>query len=532
MKKFTLILLLTQLSFSQTIEDAWVYFKNKPSSTTFLANPLSMLTQRAIDRRVAQNISIDITDVPVEESFISQIKSSSGITIMAKSRWLNCLHIRGTQSNINNLKSLPFVDKVVWARKNLNITPKIQKVDKWKNEVAEKINYNYGNSANQVQMLNIHELHKQNFEGEGKIIAVMDGGFPGVDKASSFQNLRTNNQILGGYNFPDANDNIYTRNSHGTNCLSAIGSIVDGKLIGTAPKSKFYLFITEVEEFENPVEESYWVEAAELADYYGVDVISTSLGYVVYDDAGYSHTSADMVGDKTFASKGSNIAFSKGIVLVTAAGNSGASANPYISTPSDANGCLCVGAVDSSKMKASFSSIGLPNSIQIKPDVMAKGVSASVSNTSGTITTSNGTSFSTPIMAGAIASFWSARPTLTAKEIVDIVRKSSDRFSNPNKQYGYGIPDFQLALNSTLDNSSFDTNLVDVSPNPAKDFVKITVNNLNNNIFVLYNAFGQKIIQQVFDRNENIIELQSLPKGIYYYELTANGSLKGKLIKN
>ena len=50
-------------------------------------------------------------------------------------------------------------------------------------------------------------------------------------------------------------------------------------MVGTAPDASYYLFITEDDTTENPVEESHWVEAAEEADSLGVDIINTSLGY-------------------------------------------------------------------------------------------------------------------------------------------------------------------------------------------------------------------------------------------------------------
>jgi len=117
-----LLLMVSSVIFSQ--EDAWVYFKDKPNAQTYLDNPLTMLTQRALDRRTAQNISLNLTDVPLEATYINQVKLSSGITVMAKSKWLNALHIRGTQNNILSLKALSFVDKVVFANKNLNTTSK------------------------------------------------------------------------------------------------------------------------------------------------------------------------------------------------------------------------------------------------------------------------------------------------------------------------------------------------------------------------------------------------------------------------
>src|SRR5690606_21523950 len=137
-------------------------------------------------------------------------------------------------------------------------------------------------SGNQVTMLNGHVLHQQDYTGTGKIIAVMDAGFPGVDVAQPFQRLRDNNQIHGGYNFVDRNTDIYSRNSHGTLVLSTMGCYVPDQLVGTSPDSQYYLFITEDTGSENPVEESYLVEAAEAADSLSVDVINTSLGYFLY----------------------------------------------------------------------------------------------------------------------------------------------------------------------------------------------------------------------------------------------------------
>ena len=153
----------------------------------------------------------------------------------------------------------------------------------------------------------------------------MDGGFPEVDVIQPFQRLRDNNKILGGYNFVDRNADIYTRNSHGTLVLSTMGGYTEGQLVGTAPDASYYLFITEDTGSENPIEESNWVEAAEMADSLGVDVITTSLGYFNYDDPDYSYSYEDLDGMTTFASRGAQIAFSRGMFIVVSAGNSGAS---------------------------------------------------------------------------------------------------------------------------------------------------------------------------------------------------------------
>ncbi|MDP5098007.1 MAG: S8 family serine peptidase, partial [Flavobacterium sp.] len=130
---------------------------------------------------------------------------------------------------------------------------------------------------NQIQMLNGHLLHQQNYTGAGKIIAVLDSGFINVNSVQPFQRLFTNNLILGGYNYVSQNTDVYTLHNHGTMVLSCMGGYVDGQLVGTAPDAQYYLFVTEDVASENPVEESYWVEAAEEADRLGVDVITSSL---------------------------------------------------------------------------------------------------------------------------------------------------------------------------------------------------------------------------------------------------------------
>ena len=537
MKKlyFLLILIIANFGYAQ-IEDAWVYFNDKPSSATFLANPLSMLTQRAIDRRTAQNISIDISDVPVEQTYITQISAATGITVMAKSKWLNALHIRGTQTDIQALTGLGFVNHVTFANHSLNpggrISQNSNKIQAVNKNLDAQVSYNYGGSQNQIEMLNGHLLHQQNFTGQGKIIAVLDAGFPGVNSAAPFQNLITNNQILGGYNFPDANTNYFTRNNHGSNVLSTMGGFADGQLVGTAPNAQYYLFITEDVNSENPVEESYWVEAAELADYYGVDVINSSLGYFDYDNTNYSYQYNDMIGNKTFASRGANMAFNKGIVVVISAGNSGATAEPHIATPADAIGALTIGAVNSAEVYASFSSIGPSFDGRIKPDVCAKGAGTTVSSPSGTIYTSNGTSFSSPVMAGMVATFWSAVPNLTAQQVVNFVRQSADNYNAPTNQKGYGIPDFQLALTNALNLETIDTNQsFVVYPNPSENQITFQLEKNQKGILYFYDVLGKNILTKEISENNNTLDIQNLSKGVYYYKFESNKVFKGKIIK-
>ena len=132
----------------------------------------------------------------------------------------------------------------------------------------------------------------------------MDGGFPGVNTASTFSRLRDNNQILGGYDYVNRNADFYTGISHGAMVLSTMGGYKDGELVGTAPDASYYLFITEERDNEWPLELSLWVEAAEEADRLGADILTTSLGYTEFDNPNYNFTYNDMNGITAFISKG------------------------------------------------------------------------------------------------------------------------------------------------------------------------------------------------------------------------------------
>jgi hypothetical protein len=115
MKKTVLIIVLLISAFSYSQEEAWVYFKDKPNSQYYLANPLQMLSQRALNRRVIQNIPLDLKDVPIHQPYIDQIVAIPGITVKASSKWMNCLHIRGSQAVIQSVRSLSFVDFISLA---------------------------------------------------------------------------------------------------------------------------------------------------------------------------------------------------------------------------------------------------------------------------------------------------------------------------------------------------------------------------------------------------------------------------------
>lgn len=535
------LLVLAFLCFQLSVyaqEDAWVYLTDKENVAASIANPIAILTQKAIDRKTAHNVAIDERDVPVNENYISQLKTQSGITVLAKSKWFNAVHVRGLESDINALSALTFIDDIVFADGGLNA--KIANPKKVANKFEYELQsvsttFNYGDAANQIEMFNGDDLHLANYTGSGMTVAVIDAGFPSVDTNPGFDRVRDAGNILGTYDFVNRDADVYnnTQSNHGTLVFSDMAGYLENTFVGTAPDANYYLFITENAPTENPIEESLWVEAAERADSLGVDIINTSLGYKTYDNPNYTHSSADLDGNTTYITKGANIAFEKGMLLVTSAGNSGANG---VFAPADAAGVLSIGAVKSDGTYASFSSVGSAFQPTQKPDVVAQGQASYVINTSGGVSTVNGTSFSSPILAGGITCLWQALPNLTNAQIMQLVRESASQYTAPDYYLGYGIPDLSLALQQGLsvNDEVLEPIAIKVYPNPAKQFVYVKLpSSITTAQLKLYTVLGKKVLNVALYSQQSKVNVSELPRGVYLIKIESeSGSKTSKLILN
>ncbi len=539
MKKllFILTLLIAQYGFGQ-IQDAWVFFADKENVQEALDDPITILTQESLDRKQLHNVPIDERDVPVNENYIDQIKNSNGITVYSKSKWMNCVYIRGTQANIEDLLDLPFVTGVEYADPDLNLFPISGKVqDKFEmEEVTQRIIYNYGAAANQIEMLAGDFLHEQDFTGSGMIVAVLDSSFPNASTNPGFSEMVNDGRLLGTWDFVLDQVDATGTGTHGIRTTSDIGGFIQDEFVGTAPEASFYLFRTEDGTSENPVEEAYWVEALERADSLGVDVTNTSLSYRDFDNSNYDHTYDDLDGQTTFAARGANIALEKGMIMVSSAGNSGNSGFPWVATPADAPGVLTIGAVTSNGSYASFSSIGPTTDGRIKPDVMAQGQNAAVIDDNGNVDFNNGTSFSSPIMAGAITCLWQSRPEVPNYLIMQLVRESAHLYNNPTNFMGYGIPNFEDAYNALqilgIENEFLINNFA-LYPNPVDTQVNISFpQGITDAQFSLYNVLGELVLQTEITSERNYVGMDHLKRGMYLVSIQSQGkAVSFKLIK-
>lgn len=538
MKKLLLVfaILCIQQSVAQN-QDAWVIFADKENVEASLADPILIMTQEAIDRKTLQGTPIDERDVPINENYVTQIKNASGITVLSKSKWMNCVYIIGSQSNIEALLDLPFVTHVEYADTSLNLFPGAPIENKFALEEAnQRINYNYGSAANQIEMLSGDYLHELDYTGEGMIVAVLDAGFPSIDTNPGFQKMRDENRILGTYDFEARTENVDGTSSHGFNTSSDIGGFLQDEFVGTAPQASFYFFVTEYTPTETPAEEAWWVEALERSDSLGVDVVNTSLGYRVFDNPNYDYSYEDLDGQTTFSARGANIAFDKGMILVTSAGNSGNSSFPTVGTPGDSPGTLTIGAVSSNGNYASFSSIGPTVDGRIKPDVMAQGSNAAVISTGGNVGFSSGTSFSSPIMAGVVTCLWQSRLEVPNGYIMQIIRESASLYNNPTDEMGYGIPNFEdayLALQQLGVEDEFLMSNFALYPNPVTSKINISFpEGISNATFTIYSILGNKILSTEISRNLNSVNMEALNSGMYIASIISNNKqISFKIIK-
>jgi serine protease AprX len=440
-----------------------IQLKDKAANPFSTTNPQQFLSQRSVDRRIKYNINIDESDLPVTPSYLDSIRLSGNVTILNVSKWLNQVCIQTTDAAaLTKINSFSFVktSSPIAAR----ITNEILPLNKQPDDVnfSSPFNaterpqnpsdyYDYGQSYTQVHLQNTDFLHNHGFRGEGMQLAIMDAGFYHYQSLPTFDSVRNNNQVLGTWDFVANESSVNEDNAHGMNCFSTIAANMPGLFVGTAPKTSFYLFRTEDSNSEYPVEEQNFAAAAERADSLGVDVFSVSLGYNTFNNNSFNHTYANLDGNTTVAARAADFAAKKGIMVVVAAGNDGNSTWHYILTPADADSVLTIGAVNASGQVANFSSYGPSSDGQIKPDVAAIGVSAIVANpNTGNPVFGNGTSFACPIMAGTATCLWQAFPEVNNMQIIDVLRRSSDRYIIPDNRTGYGIPDVKKAFVSLI----------------------------------------------------------------------------------
>ena len=445
-----------------------VEFTDKKGTQFSLGNPSAYLSAKSIARRTKQKISIDSTDLPLSKTYLDSIAAVPNVVIRNQSKWLNqILIITSDAAALAKINSFPFVKSVKAiapvARSTEDIIAKKKdQTYELGNELLSRMNngtktegvndIQYGGTFNQIHIHEGEYLHNLGFTGDGITIAVLDAGFQAYKTNPALDSMRLQGRVLGEWDYVMNEASVNEDYVHGAYCLSIIAANRPGSIVGSAPHASFWLLRTEDVYSEYPVEEQYWIAAAEFADSAGTDMISTSLGYNIFDDPSYNHTYPERNGNTTMITRAADFAAKKGIIVTASAGNDGQRTDDYkfVSCPADADSVLTVGAVNGAGTIAAFSCWGPNSAGKVKPNVVSVGQGTILANTIGNPIGGNGTSYANPNMAGLVACLWQAFPEFTNMEIIDAVQHSADRFLTPDERYGYGIPNFRIAYNQLL----------------------------------------------------------------------------------
>lgn len=448
---------------------AWIYFRDKGVARDQMVRTLSRAENGLSDRvkwrrwKTMDARIVTFRDIPVFEPYTSQV-TATGATIRHRSKWLNAISVSATKAQLKQISTLPFVariDPVLMHRQKIpeilqlqeqRIPSRTKELDAGAGDTLD-----YGASKAQIEQINVHLAHEAGYEGQGIIVLMLDTGY-----FKDHESIRTDS-ILAERDFINQDDNTQNetahedsirQHNHGTLTLSALGGHSPGNLIGPAHRARFLLAKTEIVDREIQQEEDNYVAALEWGEAQGADVASSSLGYLDW----YSY--CDMDGNTAVTTRAVDIAVSLGMVCVTAAGNQGSESPPqepcdtlthYIIAPADADSVIAVGAVNSSGTLASFSSRGPTYDGRIKPEVCARGVLTACASPSGvdSYTYANGTSLSTPLVAGGAAVVLSAHPDWTPMQVREALMNTASRADSADNEYGYGIINVWEAIKYT-----------------------------------------------------------------------------------
>lgn len=455
-------------------------------------------------------------NAPVDLKNLQKI-SSKHVKVIGTSKWFNAAYI-----SVNNPKKLQAIEKLAC----------VDHIETGKKYHIEKLDtkasiLNYGQADVQVNMLGLNTYHDSGFTGKGVKLALFDAGFLRVDSIIAFDSIRKRGGILATKDFVSGDSTVYNDDAHGMYVLSLIAGIVKDSMNGAAPDVNVVLARTEDAATEKHIEEFNWVKALEWADSIGVDIIHSSLGYSLFDSLQGDYKYQDMDGNSTIITRAAEIAFQRGIFITNSAGNEGKKNWKYITAPCDGKNVLCVGSVDSFRRKSDFSSFGPSADGRVKPDVMAMGSLVTIIGTNNIMRRGSGTSFSGPIIAGFVACLKQNFPDVNNQLMLEAIRKSGDRYLNPNDSFGYGIPnihraDSLLRKMLSVKKQSF-TSDIKIYPNPCNNLVYVDQAEQILNIELI--DYTGKI--SLLNLNGNQIDLTEKSAGIYTLKLNeSNGNAR------
>jgi len=416
---------------------------------------------RRLQRRTAPGL-IDECDLPLSPAHVAAV-TATGARLGLPSRWLNAISVQATAAQIKAIASLPFVKSIQPVGQGRRVTPKgvddtasaAKPIDFVR--ALDEAGLEYGPSRDQLAQINVLALHDRGYTGTGVVLALLDTGFYKAHETVHPE------RILAEWDFvendgdtQDDADDPPGNHGHGTATLSAAAGRADGRLYGAGFGASLILCKTEDNSQETPIEEDYYVAGLEFAESHGADVVTSSLGYIDW------YTQAQLDGLTAVTTVGVNIATANGVFCCTAAGNFGP-LGPSLIAPADAFQVIAVGAVDNWGLIAGLSSRGPTADGRVKPEVVARGVStwlASSGSPSG-YGPGSGTSYATPLVAGAVVCLVQAHPDWSIDQLRAALFHTADYYvahgtHDPDFARGYGLIDALAAHEYQFITGDFD----------------------------------------------------------------------------
>lgn len=481
-RMFWCLLFTAIISFPGAAQDNryMVFFKDKDGITETLAKPIEFLSEKAIQRRLRQSLSVTADDLPVSKAYVQGVRDA-GVKTFFTTRWLNGVLVHGTPAAATAIEALPYVKSVEY------VGPPARGSSGGRRNVGQrKSGNNLGiETENQLQMIGIDKMHQEDHKGKGVTIAIIDSGFPGVNVAGAFDHLFSEGrvQLNVSYDFAHNSADVFQYDDHGTEVLSVIAGYIPDAFSGGAFEATFQLYVAEEVPTEYRVEEYNWLFAAERADSAGVDIIHSSLGYYDFDDTSMNYSLSDMDGKTTVVSRAAQWAADRGIAVITSAGNEGNITSwKIVTAPADAKDVLAIGGVNSAGQKTGSSSIGPTADNRIKPDLAALGTGVKVVKSNGQVSTASGTSLSAPLVTSLVAGIMQRYPDLGSREVLTLLKQSASQAAKPDNLLGYGIPNFQAVVNFLEQKTQTDP--VEIYPNPLiQDDDTLTISPKDPGIF-------------------------------------------------
>lgn len=265
-------------------------------------------------------------------------------------------------------------------------------------------------------MMGFPAAWEQGYGEAGVVVAVLDTGIqkshPDFDPAL----------LLQGYDYSNDDNDPTDDCGHGTHVSGTVGAATDNGVgvAGMSRSSILHMKVLAPSLATCSGSNANIAEAIYDATAQGARIISMSLG-------GPSGS--------TTLKNAVDHAWANGVLVLAAAGNDGPCLLPCVNYPAAYDSVIAVGALTSSKTKASYSSTGP------QVEISAPGSSVLSTYTGSSYRSLSGTSMATPHVAGALALALSCRPDLSASDLRGILHTTAEDLgsSGRDSSYGYGL---------------------------------------------------------------------------------------------